>query len=77
MHSNLFGDDFIWGVSASAAQTEGAYLTDGKGLSIWDVFSAKKNKIRNNDNTCVACDFYNNYENRLPFSSNHSIKLIH
>jgi len=62
MHSKFFGEDFVWGVSTSAAQIEGAYLTDGKGLSIWDVFSIKKNKIRNNDNPFIATDFYSNYK---------------
>jgi beta-glucosidase/6-phospho-beta-glucosidase/beta-galactosidase len=37
-----FGDDFKWGVSSAAYQIEGAYNSEGKGLSIWDVFSAKK-----------------------------------
>ena len=40
IHSADFGDDFTWGVAASAYQTEGAYLEDGKGMSIWDVFTA-------------------------------------
>jgi len=35
---NDFGTDFLWGVSSSAPQTEGAYNVDGKGLSVWDVF---------------------------------------
>lgn len=56
-----FGKQFAWGVSASAFQTEGSYNADGKGLSNWDVFSAKKNKIKNNDNAKIACDFYNRY----------------
>lgn len=56
-----FGNGFVWGISASALQTEGAYNTDGKGLSIWDEFATKKNKIFNNDSPEVACDFYNNY----------------
>jgi len=40
-----FGDDFTWGVSSSALQTEGAYAIDGKGKSIWDVFVSKKIKF--------------------------------
>lgn len=39
MNVKDFGADFIWGTSMSAYQTEGAYLSDGKGLSIWDVFT--------------------------------------
>ena len=62
MHCKLFGDDFIWGVSSSAAQIEGAYLTDGKGLSIWDVFSTKKKKILNGDTPFTATDFYHRYK---------------
>lgn len=58
----LFGEDFIWGVSAAAFQTEGACAADGKGESIWDVFAAKKGKIRNSDAPDLACDFYNRYQ---------------
>src|SRR5665213_3342224 len=58
----LFGEDFIWGVSTAALQIEGACAADGKGESIWDVFSAKKGKILNNDNPQTACDFYNQYQ---------------
>jgi beta-glucosidase len=57
-----FGDDFIWGVSTSALQTEGAHNLHGKGASIWDVFVTQKNRILNNDNHFNAGDFYNNYK---------------
>jgi beta-glucosidase len=57
-----FGDDFIWGVSTSALQTEGAYNLHGKGVSIWDVFVTQKNRILNNDNHFSASDFYTNYK---------------
>ena len=57
-----FGDDFLWGVSASAFQTEGGHDKDGKGLSIWDEFSAKRNAIANNDSPAVATNFYENYK---------------
>ncbi|MFA6085280.1 GH1 family beta-glucosidase [Mucilaginibacter sp.] len=58
----LFGDDFAWGVSTAALQTEGSCDADGKGPSIWDAFSAKKGKILNNDKPIVACEFYEHYE---------------
>ncbi|MGL2965309.1 GH1 family beta-glucosidase [Flavobacterium sp. XGLA_31] len=57
-----FGKDFIWGVSASALQTEGGFDKDGKGMSIWDEFASKKNTILNNDSPSVAANFYENYE---------------
>ena len=59
---NSFGDDFAWGVSTAAFQIEGSCRDDGKGESIWDVFTAKKGKISNNENAEIACDFYNRYE---------------
>jgi beta-glucosidase len=61
-NKKLFGDDFAWGVSTAALQMEGACDADGKGESIWDVFSAKKGKILNGDKPTIACDFYNQYE---------------
>lgn len=58
----LFGDNFKWGVSVAALQIEGACDADGKGESIWDVFSSRKNRILNNDHPREACDFYNQYK---------------
>ncbi|MGG9961814.1 GH1 family beta-glucosidase [Ferruginibacter sp. SUN106] len=58
---NDFGEGFKWGVSTAAHQVEGAHNIDGKGLSIWDTFAEKKNKIFNNDNANTACDFYTHY----------------
>jgi len=43
-----FGDDFAWGVASAAFQTEGAYLKDGKGYSIWDAFTDIKGKVYQN-----------------------------
>ena len=57
-----FGADFLWGVSSSALQTEGAHDVDGKGLSIWDTFVTKPHKILNNDTHFEAADFYTNYK---------------
>jgi beta-glucosidase len=56
-----FGDDFKWGVSTAAYQIEGGHDADGKGPSIWDVFTQKKKKIFNGDNGNIACDFYHHY----------------
>ncbi|WP_051199912.1 GH1 family beta-glucosidase [Flavobacterium subsaxonicum] len=56
-----FGDDFEWGVSTAAFQIEGSHDADGKGLSIWDVFTARKGKIKGAHHARTACDFYNTY----------------
>lgn len=49
---------FSWGAGSSAYQTEGAWDKDGKGLSIWDVFTHKKGKIFFNDTGDSSCDGY-------------------
>jgi len=56
-----FGEDFIWGVSTSAYQVEGAHTADGKGASIWDVFSNRSGKVQQNHNGNTAADFYNRF----------------
>lgn len=58
---NDFGIDFKWGVSTAAFQIEGACNTDGKGESIWDVFSMQKGKIYKDHHAKISCDFYNRY----------------
>lgn len=52
---------FHWGVSASAAQSEGACFTDGKSSSVWDEFAARRNKIKDDSNPNPGSDFYNLY----------------
>lgn len=59
--SEDFGKNFKWGVSTAAYQSEGAYNIEGKGLSIWDVFSNTPGKIFNNHHGNTACDFYHRY----------------
>ncbi|MDO1444714.1 GH1 family beta-glucosidase [Rhodocytophaga aerolata] len=65
LHKKQFGTDFIWGVSTAAYQVEGAYQTDGKGLSIWDVFSNKKGNTYLNQHGNTACNFYHCYQDDL------------
>lgn len=56
-----FPKDFIWGVSTSAAQVEGAAFEDGRGPSIWDVFAAMPGRIAGGATPAVACDQYHLY----------------
>jgi len=60
-----FGKNFKWGVATAAYQIEGAWNIDGKGPSVWDTFTHKKGKIKNNENGDIACDFYNRYADDL------------
>jgi len=56
-----FGPDFKWGVSTAAYQVEGAWYSDGKGKSIWDVFSNTGGNTYKDQNANIACDFYRRY----------------
>ncbi len=57
-----FPKDFLWGTATSAYQIEGAANEDGKGPSIWDVFSHTPGKIYMNQNADIATDHYHRYE---------------
>ncbi|KAF2329916.1 GH1 family beta-glucosidase [Flavobacterium nitrogenifigens] len=65
LNKNQFGNDFLWGVSTAAFQIEGAHDADGKGSSIWDVFTSQKGKIKNGHHAITACDFYNCYQDDI------------
>ncbi|CAH2274482.1 lactase isoform X1 [Pelobates cultripes] len=53
-----FPPTFMWGVGSSAYQTEGAWDMDGKGKSIWDVFTHKKGRVFMNQTGDSSCDGY-------------------
>jgi len=52
--------DFIWGVSTSSFQIEGATREDGRGPSVWDIY-AQTGAVANHDTGDVACDHYHRY----------------
>ncbi|MEU2877276.1 family 1 glycosylhydrolase, partial [Streptomyces sp. NPDC007070] len=49
-----FPDGFLWGVSTSAHQIEGA--ADEREPSVWDAFAAGPGRIRDGSTAAVACD---------------------
>ncbi|CAF1838722.1 unnamed protein product [Brassica oleracea var. botrytis] len=60
--SSPFPSDFLFGTSSSAYQYEGAYLTDGKGLNNWDIFSHENpGEILDGGNGDIAVDQYNRF----------------
>lgn len=62
MKESNFPVDFLFGVSTSAYQIEGAASEDGRGLSVWDTFSKLPGRTWNNDNGDIACDHYHRYK---------------
>lgn len=56
-----FPKNFVWGVSTSSYQIEGAATEDGRGPSIWDARCREKGRIANNDTGDVACDHYHRF----------------
>ncbi len=52
---------FVWGVSTSSYQIEGATKEDGRGASIWDTYCQKPGNIANGDTGDIACDHYHRY----------------
>jgi beta-glucosidase len=53
-----FPKDFLWGVATASYQIEGGAREDGRGESIWDVFSHTPGKVKNGDTGDVADDHY-------------------
>ena len=47
-----FPKDFVWGTATSSYQIEGAVKEDGRGPSIWDIFSHTPGKIGDPGGSC-------------------------
>ncbi|RZK68432.1 MAG: glycosyl hydrolase family protein, partial [Pedobacter sp.] len=62
LNKEVFGSDFNWGVSTAAFQIEGSCAVEGRGASVWDVFSNKKGNIKDGHHARTACDFYKSYK---------------
>ncbi|WP_329573445.1 GH1 family beta-glucosidase [Streptomyces sp. NBC_01361] len=54
-----FPHDFLWGVSTSAHQIEGA--VDARLPSVWDAFTAEPGRVKDGSTAAVACDHYHRY----------------
>ncbi|WP_443052581.1 GH1 family beta-glucosidase [Streptomyces sp. NBC_00299] len=54
-----FPAGFLWGVSTSAHQIEGA--ADEREPSVWDTFTAEPGRVKDGSTAAVACDHYHRY----------------
>lgn len=69
-----FPKDFLWGSASAAYQVEGAASIDGKGKSIWDVYSSVPGNTFKNTTGEVAIDFYHKYEEDIELMKEMGLK---
>ena len=60
-----FPQDFIWGTASAAYQIEGAVAEDGRGQSVWDVFSHTQGKTFEGHTGDLACDSFHRFADDL------------
>ncbi|KAE9602115.1 putative beta-glucosidase [Lupinus albus] len=56
-----FPTNFLFGTASSSYQYEGAYLSDGKGMSNWDFYTHKPGSVYDGNTGDVAVDQYHLY----------------
>ena len=69
-----FPADFTWGAAAAAYQIEGAWNEDGRGPSVWDVFSQQAGRVFENHTGNVACDHYHRWREDIALMKRLGIK---
>jgi beta-glucosidase len=69
-----FPSNFVWGAAAASYQIEGAMTEDGKGLSVWDMFSRIPGKVWNDQTGAIACDHYHRYPEDIALMSQIGLK---
>jgi 6-phospho-beta-glucosidase len=76
LHQRLksFPADFLWGAASAAYQVEGAWDEDGKGLSVWDVFTKIPGKTFQGSNGDVAVDHYHRYKEDIALMAEMGLK---
>ena len=69
-----FPKDFWWGAATAAYQVEGAAREDGRKPSIWDTYSHKRGKIKENGNGDVSTDHYHRYKDDVKLMAELGVK---
>ncbi|MDF2879137.1 MAG: abgA3 [Clostridia bacterium] len=78
---NQFPKDFLWGGAVAANQCEGAYLEDGKGLSVQDVLphglKGERTEQPTEDNLKLeGIDFYHRYKEDIKLLAEMGFKVF-
>src|ERR687895_966846 len=76
LHQQLkpFPEDFLWGAASAAYQVEGAWNADGKGPSVWDLFTRIPGKTFKGSNGDVAVDHYRRYKQDIALMADMGLK---
>ncbi|WP_421317087.1 glycoside hydrolase family 1 protein [Aeromonas veronii] len=77
MHHHKFNDfpsDFLWGAASAAYQVEGGWNADGKGPSVWDLFTKLPGKTFEGSNGDVAVDHYHRMEEDVALMAEMGLK---
>ncbi len=69
-----FNKDFVWGTATASYQIEGAWNEDGRGESVWDVFSHQDGNVYENHTGDVACDHYHKFKDDVRLMKELGIK---
>jgi 6-phospho-beta-glucosidase len=69
-----FPAEFLWGAASAAYQVEGGWNADGKGLSVWDVFTKIPGKTFQGSNGDVAVDHYHRYKDDIALMAEMGLK---
>lgn len=72
--SNGFPKGFLWGSASAAYQVEGAWDTDGKGVSNWDKFVRIPGKTFMETTGDVAVDHYNRFKEDVELMAGMGLK---
>lgn len=59
---NPFPSNFLWGSASAAYQVEGAWNEDGKGPSVWDIYTEIPGKTYKGTSGKIAVDHYHRYK---------------
>nr|WP_305792289.1 family 1 glycosylhydrolase [Erysipelothrix sp. HDW6C] len=74
MKKDAFPKSFLWGSASAAYQIEGAYNEEGKGPSVWDLFSKIPGKTFKGSNGDVAVDHYHRYKEDVALMADQGLK---
>ena len=69
-----FPTDFLWGSASAAYQIEGAYDQDGKGPSVWDLYTKIPGTTYKETNGDIAVDHYNRYKEDVALMAEQGLK---